>query len=259
MAGRLDGKVAVITGAASGQGAAASEVFAAEGASVAMLDIDGDRVFRAAAAIGSPNVKPFACDVSSSTSVREAIAGIVAAFGRIDVLYNNAGVALRSAGEWDDTQDGLTGDITEEVFDRVLGINLKGVFLMSKYVLPHMVKQGGGSIINVSALAGAHVGTTNHAYCASKAGIVGLSRALALGYGPAGVRTNVLCPGLIETPLVSHILGDSEWTEKYSKGSPLGRLGRPEEMAQVALFLASDESSFMTGSVVTADGGVMIS
>lgn len=258
MAGRLEGKVAIITGAGSGQGAEAAVIFAAEGAKVALFDRNAESVTKKADEIG-PSAKALVCDISDARSVEQSVAEVIREFGKVDVLYNNAGVILRRPTGWDITQDGPTGDISEEVFDTVIAINLKGPFLMSKYVLPHMVARQTGSIINISALAGAHHGTSNHAYCTAKAGVVGLTRALAKSYGPHGIRANALCPGLVETPLVSHVLADAELVARYTDGSPIGRLGRPEEIARVALFLASDESSFVTGSVVTADGGFMIS
>jgi NAD(P)-dependent dehydrogenase (short-subunit alcohol dehydrogenase family) len=259
MVGRLKGKVAIITGAAHGQGAAAARIFAGEGARVAILDINGDGAAKVAAEIGSADVIPVACDVSDAASVQSAVAQVVRAFGSIDILHNNAGAAFRRGGEWDDSQDGPTLDITEALFDKSIAVNLKSVFLMAKNVLPHMIEQGSGSIINVSSLSGAHHGSSSHAYAAAKAGVVGLTRSLALTYSPKGVRVNAICPGLIETPLVAHILGNASHVARYAEGSPLGRLGQPEDIARVALFLASDDSGFMTGSVLTADGGVTIS
>jgi NAD(P)-dependent dehydrogenase (short-subunit alcohol dehydrogenase family) len=258
MAGRLDNKVAIITGAANGQGLAAARIFVEEGAQVALLDIDGDAVEKAAADIGSSATVGLRCDVSDSASVQNAVDKTVERFGRINVLHNNAGAAFRKGGGWDVSQDGLTVDISEELFDKSLAVNLKSVFLMSKYVIPHMLEAGAGSIINVSSLSGAHAGSTSHAYCAAKGGVVGLTRALALGYGPHGIRVNAMCPGLVETPLVSHILSDQAWLDNYAQGAPLRRIAQPEDMAKVALFLASDDSGYMTGSVVTVDGGMMI-
>ncbi len=258
MTGRLEGKVAVITGAANGQGLAAARIFSNEGARVAMLDIDGPAVDKSAADLGSSSVLPVQCDVADSARVREAVNRVVQEFGRIDVLHNNAGATFRRGGPWDPSQDGLTLDITEEFFDKSIAVNLKSVFLMSKYVLPHMIEQGGGSVINISSLAGALAASGSHAYCAAKAGVVGLTRALALGYGPNGVRVNAICPGLVETPLVAHILSNPEVLASFAEGSPLRRIGQPEDIARVALFLASDDSAYMTGSVLTADAGYMV-
>lgn len=258
MTGRLDSKIAIITGAAHGQGLAAARIFVEEGAKVAIFDIDGEAAEKAAADIGQSAAIAVQCDVSDSTSVQSAIDQVKNRFGRIDVLHNNAGAAFRKGGEWDESQDGFTLDITEELFDKSIAVNLKSVFLMSKYVIPSMIEQGSGSVINVSSLAGPITGSSSHAYCAAKAGVVGLTRALALGYGPKGVRVNAICPGLVETPLVEHILSNKEWVDSFAQGAALRRIAQPDDMAKVALFLASDDSSYMTGSIVTVDGGVSI-
>jgi len=259
MPGRLDGKVAVITGAASGQGAEAVRLFVAEGARVAALDIDEPKLELLSNEIGRTDaVLPLACDASARSSVEDAIAKVLDTFGTIDVLHNNAGASLRTGGPWDDSQDGQTADITEELFDRSIAINLKSVFLMSRQVLPTMVKNGRGSIINVASLSGALTGSTSHAYSAAKGGVVGLTRAMAFSYGPSGIRVNSICPGLIDTPLVKHIFADEALTAFYSSDAPMRRHGQPREVANVALFLASDESSFMTGVVMAVDGGVMV-
>ncbi len=258
MAGRLDEKVAIITGAGHGQGLAAAQIFVREGARVALLDIDGEAALKAAVEIGESATMGLQCDVSDSASVRDAVAAVKERFGRIDVLHNNAGAVFRKAGEWDDSQDGPTLDITEEFFDRSIAVNLKSVFLMCKNVLPHMIQQGGGSVINVSSLSGAHAGSSSHAYCAAKAGVVGLTRALALTYSPQGVRVNALIPGLVETPLVAHILSDPAWRDSFAKGAPIRRIAQPDDLAKVALFLASDDSGYMTGSEVTVDGGMTV-
>jgi NAD(P)-dependent dehydrogenase (short-subunit alcohol dehydrogenase family) len=258
MVGRLEGKTAIITGAAQGQGAAAARIFADEGARVAILDMNGDGAAKVAAEIGSADVIPVACDVSDAASVQSAVAEVIREFGRIDILHNNAGAAFRRGGEWDDSQDGPTLDITEALFDKSIAVNLKSVFLMAKNVLPHMIEQGSGSIINVSSVSGPNHGSSSHAYAAAKAGVVGLTRSLAVTYSPKGVRVNAICPGVIETPLVAHIVANPSHIARYAEGSPLGRLGQPEDIARVALFLASEDSGFMTGSVLTADGGVTI-
>jgi len=258
MTGRLEGKIAIITGAANGQGLAAARIFVGEGAKIAMLDIDTDAAAKGAAELGDSSAIAVRCDVADSASVRSAIEQVKSHYGRIDVLHNNAGAAFRKGGEWDESQDGFTLDITEELFDKSIAVNLKSVFLTSKYTIPHMIEQGGGSIINVSSLAGPVTGSSSHAYCAAKAGVVGLTRALALAYGPKGVRVNSIAPGLVETPLVDHILSNKEWVDSFAQGAALRRIAQPDDMAKVALFLASDDSSYMTGSMVTVDGGVSI-
>ena len=258
MTGRLQDKVVIITGAAGGQGFAASRIFASEGARVAMLDLDEGKVAAAAAEIGAPGLLPVECDVANSASVQAAVARIVEEFGQIDVLYNNAGTNFRRPGPWDETQDGATIDVTEELFDRSIGVNLKGPFLMSKYVLPYMVERKQGSIINVSSLAGPYIGAKNNVYAAAKAGVVGLTKALAQTYGPDGIRVNAIAPGLIETSMVANMLTDDSIREGYAQGTPLRKLGQPEDIARVALFLASSDSEFVTGTVVTADAGYLV-
>jgi NAD(P)-dependent dehydrogenase (short-subunit alcohol dehydrogenase family) len=256
--GRLDGKVAVITGAAKGQGFAATRLFTEEGAKVAMLDIDDALVAKAAAEIGSGTLLPVGCDVADSASVQSAVAHIAKEFGQVDILYNNAGTNFRRHGPRDDSQDGPTADVTEALWDLSMGVNLKSVFLMTKYVLPLMLERGSGSIINVTSLAGPFIGAPNHVYAAAKAGVAGLTKALAQTYGEKGIRANAIAPGLIATTMMDRVLNDADLRDMFEKGSPLKRLGQPEDIARVALFLASDESGFMTGSIVVADGGFLI-
>lgn len=248
MGGRLEGKVAIITGAASGQGAAAVSIFAREGAKIAAFDINQEGLN--ALEVDDDHLLRVHCDVTSSNSVQESIAKVVERFGRINVLYNNAGA--------NSSQDGHVADLTEEAFDWILAINLKSEFLMAKYVVPHMLEAGGGSIINVSSLSGVYIGSNNSGYNVAKAGVMGLTKALAYNYGRKGIRTNAICPGVVETPLVAHILHDPDYTAKYTESNPMGRFGRPDEMAQIALFLASDEASYINGESIRADGGYMI-
>jgi NAD(P)-dependent dehydrogenase (short-subunit alcohol dehydrogenase family) len=255
MAGRLAGKVAIVTGAGSGQGAAAAALFVEEGARVALLDVREQGLNEVAATLDPDRVLPVVCDVSDAAAVRAAVDRVVGAFGRLDVLYNNAGVLLQAPpGTGQAGFDGGVVDLDEDVFDRTLAINVKSVYLMAKFSIPPMRERGGGSIVNVASMAGAIVGSANHAYATSKAAIVGLTRAIAVTYGSVGIRANAICPGVVRTPIVEHIVND-EATRRIFEGSPLGRLGRPDEIARVALFLACDESSFVTGAQVTADGG----
>jgi NAD(P)-dependent dehydrogenase (short-subunit alcohol dehydrogenase family) len=256
--GRLDGKVVIITGAGGGQGQAAAGIFSSEGARVAMLDIDEARVIAAAKDLGSADLLPLACDVANSGSVQRAVQRTVDQYGQIDVLYNNAGTNFRRPGPRDDSQDGPTADVTDELFDKSIAVNLKSVFLMSKYVLPHMIERGQGSIINVASLAGPHIGAPNNIYAAAKAGVTGLTRAMAQTYGPNGIRVNVISPGLVDTTMVAHILADDRWRSSYAEGTPLRKIGRPEDIARVALFLASDDSAFMTGTELVADAGYLV-
>jgi NAD(P)-dependent dehydrogenase (short-subunit alcohol dehydrogenase family) len=195
------------------------------------------------------------CDVSSSDSVSAAVASVVERLVTMNVLYNNAGVSIRRPGPWDESQDGPTADITEELFDKILSINLKSQFLTCKYAIPDMMESGGGSIINVASIGGVYVGARNNAYCASKGGILGLSLGLAFTYGPNGIRTNVLCPGLIDTPLSDHLVNNPDYLTTYNRSNPLRRVGQHMEVASMGLFLASDEASHLHGAVIPVDGG----
>jgi NAD(P)-dependent dehydrogenase (short-subunit alcohol dehydrogenase family) len=253
MGEKMKDKVCIITGAASGQGAEAARLFVEEGALVAGFDINETGMKE----LDLPEDKFLAvrCDLTSGSDVEKAIDQVVARFGRVDVLYNNAGAITRRPGAWDASQDGLVGDITEEVFDRNIALNLKSQFFTCKYALPHMIAAGGGAIVNVSSLGGPVIGSGNHAYCMAKAGVVGLTHSLANSYGNHGIRANAIVPGVIETPLVDHLLTDSEYTTSYLSTHPMHRFGKPQEMAKVGLFLASDDASYVNGAIIKADGG----
>lgn len=250
---RLEGKVALVTGAGSGIGQAAAMRFAAEGASVAALDIRPELASLTAMMIDKEHegqALALAGNVAVAVEVETAVDLAVAEFGRLDVLYNNAGV----------DSSGSVADAAEDDWDRAFGVNAKGTFLVSRAAVPHM--GDGGSIVNQGSVAGL-VGVPNFAaYCASKGAVVALTRSMAVDLAPRGIRVNVICPGTVYTPLMEPMLrarGNGDLQAGLAKTLlkyPIGRLGTPEEIANVALFLASDEASFMTGAVITPDGGM---
>jgi NAD(P)-dependent dehydrogenase (short-subunit alcohol dehydrogenase family) len=250
---RLSGKVALITGAASGMGRLAVEVFAREGASVIATDRREPALRETIAAIETSggNVLGIAGDVSNASDVQRWVEEGVRAFGKLDVLYNNAGIF---PGE-----DTSVVDTPEDVYQRVLDVNLKGVFLCCKYGVPELIKAGGGSIVNVASFV-ALVGCTvpQDAYTASKGAVLSLTRSLAVQYGKHGVRANAICPGPIMTPLLENLFPNEDAKNLRLNRIPLGRFGRPEDIVNAALFLASDESSFMTGTQFVVDGGISV-
>ena len=240
MAGRLEGKVCVITGAASGIGAETAVVFAAEGAKVVGVD----------RAEGSPGDLAFQADVSSEDDVKRVYDGTREAFGRIDVLFNNAGINPN-----DDTS---VLDTSVEAWQRVQDVNLRGVFLCCKHGIPHLLESGGGSVINTAsfvAVMGAAVSQIS--YTASKGGVLSLSRELGVEFARRGVRVNALCPGPVATPLLLELFAkDEEQAARRMIHVPMGRFGEPREIADAALFLASDESSYVNATSFMVDGGL---
>ena len=254
MTGKLADKVAVVTGAGSGIGRAAAVLFAREGASVALVDIAAQAAKETAGLIAEAGGSALAvgADIADPAQVDGAFAQVTSEFGRVDVLYNNAGV----------NSSGSVIDATEQDWDRCFAVNAKGTFLCSRVAARSMVAAGRGSIVNQGSVA-AVVGIANFAsYCAAKGAVVALTRSMSVDLAPRGVRVNVICPGTVYTPLMEPMLrargggdiaaGLALTTAKY----PIGRLGTPDEIAAVALFLAGDDSSFLTGSVITADGGM---
>jgi len=241
--------VALITGAASGIGSACALRFAQEGAVIAGLDRSeqGDERWQEAARL-APASRLVTADVRDEHNVAAVVTEVNGRLGRIDIIVNSAGVA----------GGGAVHMVPSEEWDRVLDINLKGTFLVCKHVLPLMIEQGRGSIVNIASIEGLEGSEGGSAYNASKGGVVLLTRNMAMDYARKGVRVNAICPGFIDTPMLSQVLDNAalaEFKARIIEAHQLGRLGRPEEIANAALFLASDEASFVTGQALAVDGG----
>ena len=244
---KLAGKTAIVTGAASGMGRAIAKEFAAEGARVACLDLNEAEAVKTADTLGQDKGLAIACDVSKAESVAAAGSKAEAALGRIDILVNCAGV-LDGYAAITETSDAL--------WDRTVGINLKGTFMVCRAALPGMVARGYGVIINISSIAGLVAGGGGAAYTASKHGVLGLTRQTAYDYGSKGIRANAICPGAIETAMTKDILSSGDLAVmELVRSVPAGRHGQPEEIAKLALYLASDDASFVHGAAMTIDGG----
>jgi NAD(P)-dependent dehydrogenase (short-subunit alcohol dehydrogenase family) len=245
---RLEGKVALITGGGSGMGKVAAALFAGEGAKVVLTDVADDAGEATAAKIGEDALYVHA-DVSSEADARSMIEAAVSRFGRLDVLYNNAGVMLPADGSVDATD--------EAIWDTTLAVNVKGVAFGCKYGIPAMIANGGGSIINVASfVAWVGAATSQTAYTASKGAVLAMTREIAVEYARKGIRCNALCPGPIETPLLMQLLSDEAKRQRRLVHIPMGRLGQADELANAELFLASDDSSYMTGASLIVDGGL---
>ncbi|HLX34508.1 MAG TPA: SDR family oxidoreductase [Candidatus Limnocylindrales bacterium] len=249
MADRLAGKVCIVTGAGSGIGRATAIRFAEEGARVTCVDVAADAVRDTAAAIGASAVA-VAADVSSPEQVRRYTDETAARWGGLHVVFNNAGVNL----------PGVFHEATDEVVDRTLNVNVKGPIYGCRYAIPHMLRGGGGSLINTTSVNGLVAEPFLAIYATSKGALVMLSKGIALDYAKQGIRCNAIAPGWVDTPINyahAELLGGlAEVYATIDSFQPIGRPGEPREIANVALFLASDESSFVTGSVLVADGGM---
>ena len=244
----FSGKVAFVTGAGSGIGRATALAFAAAGARVTIADINEAGLRETAAQIGAAGGVTLVqrCDVTRSTEIKAALDATIAAFGRLDAAFNNAGIEQPAA---------TVVDLSEEMLDRVLNVNLKSVFLCMKHEIPLMLRTGGGVIVNTSSGAGVIAIRGQSGYCASKFGVTVASKVAALEYADQNIRVNALCPGIIDTPMIARYTGNTEeGRANIIKQEPVGRMGRPEEMAATVLFLCSDAGGFVTGHALVADG-----
>jgi NAD(P)-dependent dehydrogenase (short-subunit alcohol dehydrogenase family) len=258
MPGQLAGKVAVITGSGRGQGLAAAMLFAAEGARIVINDLDDGSVRTAVEAVRSAGGQAVgvAGDVSVAADVQRVLSRAAEAYGGIDILYNNAGIGYSATRRMGVGMDDIVS-CTIEDWHRILDINLGGVFLFCKFGIPMLIERGGGSVINTASVAALKGSRNAHAYAASKGGIVALTRAMAVTYGRNGVRVNAICPGVIDTDMIHEtLLGSDAQTTAIQRMTPMARIGTADDIARMALFLASDAGAFVTGQAIPVDGGV---
>lgn len=244
----FSGKVAFVTGAGSGIGRATALAFAEAGAAVTIADIALPGLHETESQIAALGAQVLAlrCDVTQSADIKAALDATIARFGRLDAAFNNAGIEQPGAS---------IVDLTEEMLDRVLSVNLKSVFLCMKHQIPLMLQSGGGAIVNTSSGAGVMAIRNQSGYCASKFGVTVASKVAALEYADQGIRVNALCPGIIDTPMIARYTGGTEaGRAAIIRQEPVGRMGRPEEIAATVLFLCSDMGGFITGHALVADG-----
>ena len=250
MPGSLENKVALVTGAASGIGRASSLILAREGAKMVVSDIDASGAEETLSLIkerGGDGVFVHA-DVSKSNDVQELISRAVSTYGRLDCAYNNAGI--------EGYMSGRLHEYPEEAWDRLVDINIKGVWLCLKYEIPQMLEQGGGAIVNTASVAGLVGSRLLSAYVASKHAVVGLTKAAALEYAQDGIRVNAVCPGIIDTPMMDRLIAGRETDEDMHTRQPIGRMGTPAEVAETVAWLCSDAASLVTGIAMAVDGGL---